>query len=667
VSGAARRAQVAARVLDGVGIALLVLALLWSLRGGLVVDWGPLQLTMSRPSRLLTEAFAVLLARQAVWPSPGRPGRLLLVLFLAGLLCGASGESRPRWLGDGLEYLAMSLNLARGSPPALTGEELRLAAATFGDPEELIRVPELVGADGRQDFPHFWFYPLLGAPFVRAAAALGVSPIFGFSALNLLLLCCAAWVLAGRLSPAAVLLVAGSPLVWWIDKAHTEVFTVSLLSIAAVLLETAPPWALPFLAAAAAQNPPVLALLALALAYVARIAAPRDPRLRVAVPLALGLGALHPLYYWWRIDRLSPLLGGTTPHLPSAKELLAVLADPNLGILPHFPVLALLFGLGVRWLVRSAGWRRPGSWLLLAAVASLLFAFAQTSNLNHGATPGPSRYGLWLIPFAVPVLIALEDPLRRAGFAMLAVASFVGSLAGFHPRLPESYLEPGALARWLWTKAPGLDNPLPEVFAERVGRDENWTLPVAFPRCEKALLPGIGSPLGLWPIQCPPAPLPAHCAEPGALCYANRSGDSFSFAPAPPQASFYFFRDERWYWRARPGEETIRVLGRMPWEDLRRVDEADPVNYVRDKWRVGSLEVRQSDRALAVWLDKPRLEARLTLRLPRRMTGLVVAPGTGDEYERLDVAPQVERAVSFPWVWPMALLLVGDEAAGAPP
>ena len=664
---APRAATAAARALDALGIALLLLALLCSIRGGVTVDWGPIPFTMSRASRLLTEAFTVLLARQALWPSAGGRSRLLLVLFLAGLGCGASGESRPRWIGDGLEYLAMARNLAHGAPPALTGDELRLAAATFGEPAVLIRIPLLEGPDGRQDFPHFWFYPLLGAPFVRAAEALGVSPILGFTALNVLLLGGAAWVLAARLPPAGVLLILASPLLWWVDKAHTEVFTVSLLSGAGVLLAAAPPWALPVLAMAATQNPPLVALLGLALVYVLWIATPRDPRLRLTVPLALGLSLLHPLYYWWRIGRWSPLLQGTTPHLPTVKELTAVLWDPNLGILPQFPALALLFGLGLAWLVRSGGWRRPGSPFLLSAAMFLLVTFAQTSNFSHGGTRGLSRYGLWLIPFGVPVLLVFVDRLRHAGVAALALVSFVWSLVAFHPRLPQAYLEPSPLARWLWTQAPALDNPLPEVFVERVRRAEEWTLPAATPRCEKALLAGIGSSLGKWPLQCAPLPLPAYCAEPGALCYANRRGDSYSFARAPRQASFHPFRDERWYWRARPGEETIRLLKSIPWEDLRRVDEGHPVAYVLDKERVGTLGIRQCDRALAVWLDKPRPGARLTLRLPRRMVGLVVAPGTGDEYERLDVPPGVERTVSFPWVWPMALLLVSDEAPAAAP
>ena len=29
--------------------------------------------------------------------------------------------------------------------------------------------PDLVGRDGRQDLPHFWLYPLLAAPLVKAA------------------------------------------------------------------------------------------------------------------------------------------------------------------------------------------------------------------------------------------------------------------------------------------------------------------------------------------------------------------------------------------------------------------------------------------------------------------------------------------------------------------
>ncbi len=659
-----------ARVADLLALVLLLFALLSAARGGMSIDWGPVHLAMTRSSRLLAEAFALLLVRQALWPSPGRRGRVLFVSFLAGLLCGLSGESRPRRIGDGLEYLAMALNLAHGSPPALTPDELRLAAARLGEAGELIRMPLLQGPDGRQDFPHFWFYPLLAAPFVRVADALGVNPTFGFTALNIVLLCCAAWMMAARLPPPAVLLIVGSPILWWVDKAHTEVFTVALLSTAAALLALAPPWALPVLATAATQNPPLVVLLGLAFVYVAWVASPRDERLRISVPLAIALSLLHPLYYGWRLGRWSPLLQGTTPHVPTVPELTAVLWDPNLGILSHFPALAVVFAFGLVSIVRASGWRRPGLWFLLAAAAFLLFAFAQTANFNHGGTLSPSRYGLWLIPFAVSALLTAESLLGRRGFALFALASFVWSVISFQPRLthhhrlPEGYLVPSPLAQWIWTKAPGLDNPLPEVFVERVGEGETWTLPVATTRCEKALLPGIGWPMGLWPLQCTPVPLPTECVPPGALCYANRGSEGYAFVRAPRQASFFFFVDPRWTWRAQPREATLRLLARIPWEELRRVDAGQPGTYVVGRDRVGPLAVLQSERALLAWVDRPRIGARLFLRLPRRMSGLVVAPHTGGEYERLDIAANTDAAVGIPWEWPMAMLLVAE---GVPP
>jgi len=101
-------------------------------------------------------------------------------------------------------------------------------------------MPELRGPDGRQDLPHFWFYSLLAAPFVRAALAAGAHPLTGFTVLNISLLIGVAALLATCVPPAVVLLVAAGPVLWWVDKAHTEVFTLSLITTALLLLPSSP-------------------------------------------------------------------------------------------------------------------------------------------------------------------------------------------------------------------------------------------------------------------------------------------------------------------------------------------------------------------------------------------------------------------------------------------
>jgi hypothetical protein len=108
---------------------------------------------------------------------------------LLGLTLSLVAQSTPRHVGDAGEYLVMSLNLGRFSRPSLTPDELVQARALFpGDVDIHLEMPELRGPDGRQDLPHFWFYSLLAAPFVRAALAAGAHPLVGFTALNIILL-----------------------------------------------------------------------------------------------------------------------------------------------------------------------------------------------------------------------------------------------------------------------------------------------------------------------------------------------------------------------------------------------------------------------------------------------------------------------------------------------
>jgi len=86
--------------------------------------------------------------------------------------------------------------------------------------------------------------------------------------------------------------------------------------------------------------------------------------------------------------------------------------------------------------------------------------------------------------------LVFRAPHRLAAAGVLASA--VLGVWTFHPARSETADRPTRLASFLWTRHPSLDNPLPEVFAERLrGLDENW-LPVATPGCEKILLPGRG-------------------------------------------------------------------------------------------------------------------------------------------------------------------------------
>lgn len=485
----------------------------------------------------VTAVVVLLLLLLAPLVSPRFGHRGLFLAALLGLLIALAVQSTPRVMGDGGEYLVMALNFARGAAPSLSPDDLRQASVVMpGDASTRLVLPEYVGSDGRQDLPHFWLYSLLAAPFVRIATTLGGSPLFGFAAVNVLMLLCAAAILRRRASATTALFLAAGPILWWVDKAHTEVFTFSLLTIAVVLLRPAPWWSAVALGAAATQNPPIGGAMLLVFAYALVSFGWKDRRVWLGAAGGASIASLHPLYYFVRLDRLSALNEGVDQHLPSLRELLTVPFDPNLGMFVHDPFLtaALAITIAVVVLDSRSPLRRVlhGGRGAIALIAVLfLFSFTQTTNVNAGGTLGPNRYGVWLLPLTIPVLEAA--PAAAVWLRVLAAASIVWCAVQFAPRHAELYLTPTPLAATIWQQMPDLDNPLAEVFAERVARIEpSPAPPIATAGCEKILLMGAGD-TAAWPGRCGTAEVPPPCRPVNALCYANRSGASYEFTRAP--------------------------------------------------------------------------------------------------------------------------------------
>lgn len=194
--------------------------------------------------------------------------------------------------------------------------------------------------------------------------------------------------------------------------------------------------------------------------------------------------------------------------------------SPLLAILPPIALV------GFADTVLEDGARPFYAIVLLAAALAVVFttSFAQTTNFNSGGTPGLGRYGIWLVPLAIP-LLACADRVGGCGWhsalAVIALVSVAFNVAEYAPRRAERFRQPTPLAAALWTWIPWLDDPLPEVFVERLTGYDITAAPLisaATPSCSKALLIG-----GRWPPHCAAIPIPAACAVPGTYCYANRA------------------------------------------------------------------------------------------------------------------------------------------------
>ena len=341
-----------------------------------------------------------------------------------------------------------------------------------------------------------------------------------------------------------------------------------MLAIAMASLRQRPGLALVCLGAAATQNPPfafLLALVAVA-AVVARPARLRERGFLAGAALGGALALLYPLYYEVRLGRLSSL-HGVHGHVPTLAELRFPVLDLNFGLLPDAPVIPLVL-LGALIVLLRRRPRALAEWDVLVALAALplfLYAFSQSPALAAGGTPSMTRYALWLIPLAIPVLARLHEHRSVPGSWLLvaAAASAAWSVASFLPsRSAEGLLRPTRAASWAWRHHPGLENPLAEVFTTKVTHTFSSPQPSALPSCAKVLVV-----YGEW-ARCPVGPLPARCrADP---CYANRSGGHYEFADAPlrggtglppPDRALGFLLARRRV-DAQLGAGSIRVPGR---------------------------------------------------------------------------------------------------------
>ena len=128
----------------------------------------------------------------------------------------------------------------------------------------------------------------------------------------------------------------------------------------------------------------------------------------------------------------------------------------------------------------------------VAMAAWFLFVFAQTTNVNSGGTVFMSRYGLWLLPLALPAVAAATRGLDcwMPGLSTVGALALLGVyLFLFRPDQPERYTGHSPQAAWLMSQLPALYHPLPEIFVERTLHiDGGPRLSAADPACRLIFL-----------------------------------------------------------------------------------------------------------------------------------------------------------------------------------
>ena len=302
--------------------------------------------------------------------------------------------------------------------------------------------------------------------------------------------------------------------------------------------------------------------------------------------------------------------------------------------------------------------------MTVTTLGLLLLATAQTENVNHGGTPGMSRYALWLFAAGLPAAAVSARHLHRHTPAMVAVIGTTAALTwgAFRPAIDEGRtLRATPLAVEVWKRWPALDNLVPEIFADRTrGRDGTGPVPTADAQCRKVLTVGAGTE-ALFPFPCEPVAAPPECNALGALCYVNAG----VFAAAPPQRGFagQVVQERAWTVSTHAQLADIAVaLG----DELRTVRLGRARDVVTGTG-IDYLWIVEGRRGTAIWVYP--LAGRipeLSLRLASSATLAVQDTASRAELKRA-VLPRGEHRFSLSADAPVLILATLADSAGPSP
>jgi hypothetical protein len=445
-------------------------------------------------------------------------GDILIIIGCIGIFIPFLFFSKPVRVGDGSEYYALSLAWRYTSKPFMTDsswlEYERLVDS--GGITGLMYLNRLkksmpaLSSGVRSDFIHFWFYSFCAAVISKLGVIVGIkfsihNAFLLFHCLLLAGMLVIAWRCYGwKGLVAAIILTFLSPMLWFINKVHTEFFTFCLTTIAVIffLKRRYFPSAL-FLALAATQNISfsAISLFVLGVGIISQRKEKYSTSKVALIILTIAVLALQPVYYYLRYGIFSALVssgGAKVGHYLRYAYIWFI--DPDVGLFPSWPlgmvILVLsLFVLRERKQPRS----RVYSWLafVIVYIGISLWAQSSTTNLNAGATPGLARYSLWYLALFFPAISLILHRIHFSKWVSILSTGIlsIGIILNFHynnPSFDESYLTPSPFSMFIQTYLPDIYNPPPEIFAERysgLGESESiWdSIAVFGPDCRKFL------------------------------------------------------------------------------------------------------------------------------------------------------------------------------------
>ncbi len=381
--------------------------------------------------------------------------------------------------GDILEYYGITQSLMSHGGIDLNVADRHELSREFGtglleDPQYYLSSP-----NGGEYPVHFIAYSLLLFPvrLVLSAFGLPLRLMFGFT--NLMLLSGVVWFIMRHILHderkrwLLLVLVFASPLITFLMWPGADIYGVSLILLALFLLAAKHDDTAVMAAALASWQSQPLTMVAAGFALIAVIDRIQTKRHFWDIALGSSFVLVPTLYSLAIFNATSPWLLFEGKHEVTilnitAQKGIELLLDLNIGLIWYAPLISLA-GLGM--VVYSAAKKQWRMGVLLLTMIATALVYETNSNWHNGtAGYGPSRYALFMLPFAIWALVSYPFSTKIIiGLALLIVGTQAIALYPnryVYPRFANT-LEHSPQARFVLDRWPGVYNPTPEIFVER--------------------------------------------------------------------------------------------------------------------------------------------------------------------------------------------------------
>ena len=416
---------------------------------------------------------------------------ILVIIFAAyslSLLFGSVFFISPIIIGDGHEYLGMTVSFFNHFTPDLRGEDIALReqienknGINFGKNFAYSGYFKSLGGDWYSY--HFWIYSLFNLPVFAFLHYFNFNELRSFQITNSLLLIFSLFILlhiTNLTRPQKTwlfLFSACSPVLLYVIWTHPEVFTYSFV-VVAVAFYFKKDYRLAVLASSLAslQNPPLSILTIYIIIYGWKATGLRFRELSI-LSVCASISLIPYVFYYSNYHVLSLIVscGSANISYISFDKIFSLFFDLNFGMLPYIPLLMFL---SIFMLIASIARKNlviPSLWLVLIIMATMC---STAGNWNCGMTY-INRYSVWMLPLIILIVIYDISKFSSKKINTYLFISFLITLliTGYLLYNPAGgdYLRFNFISNEVLINTPGLYNPPYDVFAERaLGREIEW-------------------------------------------------------------------------------------------------------------------------------------------------------------------------------------------------